>query len=61
MKRKIISFCTAVIMTAMCMPSASAATIKDIISALPKYESDYKNVALDVDADIELRLNGSGS
>lgn len=58
MKRKIISFCTAVVMTALCIPSASAATVKEIISALPNYEAKFKQVDLDVDSDIELQRNG---
>ena len=57
MKRQIIAFCTAAVMTASCIPSVSAASVKDIISALPGYEENFKQVNLNVDSDIELKQN----
>lgn len=58
MKRKLISFCTATVMAATCISSVYAESVKDIITALPNYEQNYKNVDLKVESDIELRSDG---
>lgn len=61
MNRKIISFCTAVVVAASCIQAVSAATLKDVITSLPSYEQNFKQVDIDVNSDLELQQSGTGA
>lgn len=63
MKKRIISICAAAAMVFSCAASALAAPvtqITDLIKSIPGYESSYKEVDVEIPADIELRVGNDG-
>lgn len=59
MKKKLLSLCVAAALSVSCVsPVFAAGSIKDLLKAIPGYDTKYKESTIDVDTDMELRESG---